>query len=181
MSKTQQSFRAWLGLGGNLDDPIVSMAKALQLLDGRGDTRVVEVSPVYRTPPWGKTDQAWFYNSCAEISTDLEPINLIEACLEVERRLKRVRSERWGPRIIDIDILAMHDEAGSPVEMAEEKLVLPHPRIRERAFVLVPLSDIAPNLVVAEQTVSQWENDCEHTGIEKARTLAGWWREAGPV
>src|SRR5690606_42108276 len=88
------------------------MANALQLLDSRGDMRVIEVSPVYRTPPWGKTDQAWFYNSCAEIETDLEPLNLIDVCLEIERQLKRVRSERWGPRIIDIDILAMLDEAG---------------------------------------------------------------------
>lgn len=179
MSKKQPSFRAWLGLGGNLDDPIVSMANALQLLDSRGDTRVIEVSPVYRTPPWGKTDQAWFYNSCAEIETDLEPLNLIDVCLEIERQLKRVRSERWGPRIIDIDILAMLDEAGRAVNMSEETLILPHPRISERAFVLVPLNDIAPDLVITGRTVSQWEKDCEQTGIEKARASAGWWREIG--
>lgn len=179
MSKKQPSFRAWLGLGGNLDDPIVSMAKALQLLDSRGDTRVVEVSPVYRTPPWGKTDQAWFYNSCAEIETNLAPLKLIDVCLEIERQLKRIRSERWGPRIIDIDILAMHDEAGRALKISEETLVLPHPRISERAFVLVPLSDIAPNLAIAGRTVSKWEKDCEQTGIEKARTPAGWWQESG--
>ena len=170
-------FRAWLGLGGNLDDPVGSMARALQLLDVRGNTRVISVSPVYRTPPWGKTDQAWFHNACAEIETTLEPLRLIEACLEIERALKRVRLERWGPRIIDIDILAMQDEAGRAVVIDEASLILPHPRIQERAFVLVPLNDIAPDLQIAGRRVWEWTADCEQAGIEKARTNAGWWLE----
>jgi len=170
-------YRAWLGLGGNIDDPVASMAKALKLLDEREDIKVVTVSNVYRTPPWGKTDQAWFHNACAEIVTALEPLKLIETCLDVERSLKRVRLERWGPRIIDIDILAMQNKAGEAIIMNEAVLELPHPRIQERAFVLVPLNDIAPELEIAGKSVSEWESTCKNSGIEKARTNTGWWLE----
>lgn len=170
-------YRAWLGLGGNIDDPVASMAKALKLLDGRKDTKVVAVSNVYRTPPWGKTDQAWFHNACAEIVTALEPLKLIQICLDVERSLKRVRLERWGPRIIDIDILAMQNKVGEAIIMNETDLELPHPRIQERAFVLVPLNDIAPELEIAGKSVCQWEAACKSAEIEKARTDAGWWLE----
>ena len=168
-------YRAWLGLGGNIDDPVASMAKALKLLDARTDTNVIAVSQVYRTPPWGKTDQAWFHNACAQIETALAPLQLIDTCLDVERSLKRVRLERWGPRIIDIDILAMQDEAGEAIITNEPTLELPHPRIQERAFVLVPLNDIAPSLQIAGKTVSEWEKACATFEIEKARTDAGWW------
>ena len=171
------SYRAWLGLGGNIDDPVASMGKALRMLDERGDTDVIAVSAVYRTPPWGKTDQAWFHNACAEIKTSLQPLELIASCLDVERTLKRVRLERWGPRIIDIDILAMQDEAGRAIIMNEAALELPHPRMHERAFVLVPLSDIAPSLEIADKTVADWNIGTEQIGIEKARTNAGWWRK----
>lgn len=174
------SYRAWLGLGGNIDDPVASMARALKMLDGREDTKVIAVSNVYRTPPWGKTDQAWFHNACAEIVTALEPLRLIETCLDVERSLKRVRLERWGPRIIDIDILAMQNKAGEAVIMNESALELPHPRIQERAFVLLPLNDIASELEIAGRSVSQWEMDSKNSEIEKARTDAGWWSERSP-
>lgn len=170
-------YHAWLGLGGNIDDPIASMAKALRLLDARSDTNVVAVSKVYRTPPWGKTDQAWFHNACAEILTALEPLQLIRTCLDVERSLKRVRLERWGPRIIDIDILAMKNQAGETIIMDDDVLQLPHPRIQERAFVLVPLNDIAPDLELAGKTISEWNALCASSEIEKARTDAGWWLE----
>lgn len=169
-------YRAWLGLGGNIDDPVASMGKALRILHERRDTNVVAVSPVYRTPPWGKTDQAWFQNACAEIETALQPLELITTCLDVERSLKRVRLERWGPRIIDIDILAMQDEAGQALNMVEPALELPHPRMHERAFVLVPLNDIAPSLEIAGRTVAAWIAEIERSGIEKARMDAGWWR-----
>lgn len=168
-------YRAWLGLGGNIDDPIASMAKALRLLDARDDTKAIAVSKVYRTPPWGKTDQAWFHNACAEIETSLAPLQLIETCLDVERSLKRVRLERWGPRIIDIDVLAMQTKAGEAIIMNDAMLELPHPRIQERAFVLVPLNDIAPALKIAGKSVSEWNALCASSEIEKARTDAGWW------
>ncbi len=174
---TGRHYRAWLGLGGNIDDPVASMGKALRILDERADTNVVAVSAVYRTPPWGKTDQVWFHNACAEIETSLQPLELIATCLDVERSLKRVRLERWGPRIIDIDILAMQDDAGETVVMTDAALELPHPRMHERAFVLVPLSDIAPTLEIVGKAVADWNAGIEQSGIEKARTDAGWWRE----
>lgn len=173
----QLPYRAWLGLGGNIDDPIESMAKALRLLDVRDDTKVIAVSNVYRTPPWGKTDQAWFHNACAEIETAIEPLQLIETCLDVERSLKRVRLERWGPRIIDIDILAMGTKTGEAIIMNDATLELPHPRIQERAFVLVPLNDIAPELKIAGKSVSEWNAASASSEIEKARTDASWWLE----
>lgn len=175
---TSMAYRAWLGLGGNIDDPVASMAKALKLLHARDDTKVIAVSNVYRTPPWGKTDQAWFHNACAEIETSLEPLQLIATCLDVERALKRVRQERWGPRIIDIDILAMQNGASEAVIMNEAALELPHPRIQERAFVLVPLNDIAPELEISGKSVSEWNTVCDRSEIEKARTDAGWWLES---
>lgn len=183
MSAALQVYRAWLGLGGNMGDPVASMAKALQLLDARADTEVAAVSPVYRTPPWGKTDQDWFHNACAEVLTTLEPVQLIETCLDVERALKRVRLERWGPRIIDIDILAMEDltgredRAGRAVTMSGPALQLPHPRMHERAFVLAPLNDIAPALSVAGRTVAAWLGTVDHADMQKTRTDASWWRE----
>jgi len=164
---------AWLGLGGNIDDPVASMGKALRALDRRADTRVVAVSPVYRTPPWGKTDQAWFHNACAEIETSLAPAALLATCLDIEKHMKRERNERWGPRIIDIDVLAY---AGLD-ELESESLILPHPRMTERAFVLVPLSDIAPDLLICGKTVAQWLAVCDRAGVEMARAETDWWRE----
>ena len=92
------------------------------------------MSPVYKTPPWGVTDQPWFYNAAAEIRTSLDPEALLDLVLDTELRLKRVRRERWGPRVIDIDVLAYEG-----VGEREGRLTLPHPRMTERAFVMVPL------------------------------------------
>lgn len=165
--------KAWLGLGGNLGDPVVAMAQALQALDQREDTVVIDVSPVYRTPPWGKTDQAWFSNATAVIETGLDPESLLTTCLDIEKQLKRERLERWGPRIIDIDVLAYEG-----VERLETSLLtIPHPRMTQRAFVMVPLSDIAPDLVIDGKTVGTWAQECDRTGIEKARHEAGWWKQ----
>lgn len=165
--------KAWLGLGGNIGEPVQSMAEALQALDRRDDTRVAAVSPVYRTPPWGKIDQAWFHNACACVETSLEPEALLAATLDIERRMKRERIERWGPRIIDIDLLAYEGRE----HFESPTLTLPHPRMTERAFVLVPLGDIAPDLVVGGKSIAGWALLCDRSGIEKARDEAGWWRD----
>ncbi|WP_246272637.1 2-amino-4-hydroxy-6-hydroxymethyldihydropteridine diphosphokinase [Phyllobacterium pellucidum] len=169
----QPMHKAWLGLGGNIGDPVAAMAQALRALDGREDTDVVAVSPVYKTPPWGKTDQASFHNACAEVLTALEPEALLATCLDIEKEMKRERIERWGPRIIDIDVLAY---AGFET-FASPTLVLPHPRMTERAFVLVPLADIAPGLVVAGKPMSHWLARCDKAGVEEALGDSGWWRE----
>ncbi|MGN6548567.1 MAG: 2-amino-4-hydroxy-6-hydroxymethyldihydropteridine diphosphokinase [Pararhizobium sp.] len=164
--------RAALGLGGNIGDPPKTMAKALRFIDARSDTEVLQVSRLYRTPPWGKTDQAWFYNACALVETRLEPDALLAACLEIEQRLKRVREERWGPRTIDIDLLTHGD-----FESSEPVLTVPHPRMTERGFVMVPLAEIAPDLVVEGHSVANWADVAETQGIEPVSRDGGWWLE----
>lgn len=166
-----QNSAAYLSLGGNLGDPAAAMGAALRMLDESAGTRVVRVSSLYRTPPWGKLDQPDFLNAAAELSTDLAPRGLLELCLDAERRLKRVRSERWGPRLIDIDILLFGDRA-----IHEPGLELPHPRMLERAFVLAPLAEIAPDLTVAGERVSGRLASIDLTGIERLDSGTDWWR-----
>ncbi|WP_312420254.1 2-amino-4-hydroxy-6-hydroxymethyldihydropteridine diphosphokinase [Shinella sp.] len=163
--------RATLGLGGNIGDPARAMAEALRALDARADCRVVAVSRLYRTPPWGKTDQDWFFNACALIETTLAPEALLDIGLGIERDMKRERIERWGPRTIDIDILTYEG-----VEQAGERLELPHPRMTERGFVLMPLADVAPSLDVAGRPVAAWLEAADVTGIEPASAGPDWWR-----
>ena len=162
---------ATLGLGGNIGDPVAAMALALRRLDARQDCRVRDVSRLYRTPPWGKTDQADFYNACAAIETTLAPHGLLEVCLEIERDMKRVRSERWGPRTIDIDVLTY-----DALDIDEQDLTVPHARMTERAFVLMPLADIAADLKVKGRTIADWLASTPAEGIVVANENRAWWR-----
>ena len=163
--------RATLGLGGNIGDPVRSMAEALRMLDARPDCRVVAASRLYRTPPWGKTDQDWFFNACALVETMLAPEALLDACLGIERDMKRERKERWGPRTIDIDVLTYEG-----VSQAGGRLELPHPRMTARGFVLMPLADVAPTLNVEGRTVEAWLKDADVAGIEPASAGPDWWK-----
>ena len=165
--------RATLGLGGNLGDPARAMADALQALDARVDCTVSAVSRLYRTPPWGKTDQADFFNACAALRTSLSPEALIALCLDIERHMKRVRDERWGPRTLDIDILTFDDLA-----LDTQRLVIPHPRMTERGFVLMPLADIAGAMTVRGRAVSDWLSEADTTGIAVAEENRDWWRQS---
>jgi len=165
--------QATLGLGGNVGDPAATMAFALQMLDKRSDCDVAAVSKLYRTPPWGKLDQDWFFNACALVRTSLDPIALLDACLDIEKAMKRERIERWGPRTLDIDVLTYDDRV-----LYTEKLTLPHPRMTERGFVLLPLSDFAPDMILENKNVSQWLADVDVTGIEIANADRDWWRPA---
>ena len=166
----QNNNTVYLSLGGNLGDPAASMATALRLLDADDNTRVIAVSSLYRTPPWGKLDQPDFLNAAAEISTALAPRALLELCLEAERKLKRVREERWGPRLIDIDILVFGDRV-----IHETGLEVPHPRMLERAFVLAPLAEIAPELAVGGRSVSERLSAVDTSGIERLASGRDWW------
>ncbi|GEO83152.1 2-amino-4-hydroxy-6-hydroxymethyldihydropteridine diphosphokinase [Ciceribacter naphthalenivorans] len=147
------------------------MALALRRLDARDDCRVTAVSALYRTPPWGKTDQADFYNACALIETRLQPVRLLETCLDIERDMKRVRNERWGPRTIDIDVLTFDG-----LSIDAETLTVPHPRMTERAFVLMPLADIAPDMKVKGRAVVDWLAEVDAGGIVVANENRAWWR-----
>ncbi|TCN18904.1 2-amino-4-hydroxy-6-hydroxymethyldihydropteridine diphosphokinase [Sinorhizobium americanum] len=172
MSPNRKWRCATLGLGGNIGYPRGAMADALLALDERPDCRVTAVSRLYRTPPWGKTDQDWFFNACAAVETTLDPEALLEVCLEIERVMKRVRKERWGPRTIDIDLLTFEG-----ANVAGDRLQLPHPRMTDRGFVLMPLADFAADLEVAGSTVGEWLADADVSGIEVADERADWWRD----
>ena len=141
--------KAALSLGGNIGDAAATSADALATLDAEG-VRVVARSSYYRTRPWGKTDQPDFTNVSAVVETTLPPLELLATCLDVERRLGRVRHERWGPRVIDIDLIAYDG-----VSMSTETLTLPHRHAHERGFVLIPLAEIAPDLLVGDKTVAE--------------------------
>jgi len=167
---------ARLGLGGNVGDPKQAMAAALRLIDDREDCQVVAVSRLYRTPPWGKTDQPDFFNACATVETSLDPRALLALCLDTERAFKRERRERWGPRTLDLDVLDYDD-----VDYHDEALTLPHPRITERAFVLVPLADIAPDLAVSGRRVAEWLPLLPGDGIEPVTSNGNWWRISPPT
>ncbi|WP_069650282.1 2-amino-4-hydroxy-6-hydroxymethyldihydropteridine diphosphokinase [Caloranaerobacter ferrireducens] len=150
--------KVYLGLGTNLGDRLGYLKEAIQLIKNFKDTEVTKVSKIYETEPWGYTLQDSFLNLCIEIETDLRPFELLEECQKVERILKRERYFRWGPRTIDVDILIYDD-----VFIDDDKLTIPHPRIQERAFVLVPLKDLNENLVIKGKTITKW---IEIVGLE---------------
>jgi len=133
-------IRVFLGLGSNLGDRFEMLSRARAHL-AAPDLRLVAASRVYETLPWGDPDQPPFLNQVVEAQTTLSPRALLAWCHEVEARLGRVRSRRWGPRTIDVDILVY-----GTVEIAESDLVIPHPELRRRAFVLVPLAELDPDL-----------------------------------
>jgi len=135
-----------LVLGGNVGDVRVTLDRAIAMLTEGNDITLTARSRDYRTPPWGKTDQPEFVNLCLMVETALSPHALLERVQAVEQVLGRDRSkgEQWGPRPIDIDILAY-----DAITIDEPGLKLPHPHLLERAFVLVPLAEIAPDRVIA--------------------------------
>ncbi|MFU8832222.1 MAG: 2-amino-4-hydroxy-6-hydroxymethyldihydropteridine diphosphokinase [Wenzhouxiangella sp.] len=135
---------AWIGMGSNVGSAGPVLSHAAKLLSGLDQTWVRALSPVYRTRPWGGVEQPDFLNAAAELTTDLSPSSLLVGLLEIERQLGRNRNgPRWGPREIDLDLLVY---AGQVIDQPD--LVVPHPHLHERAFVLVPLNDISPSLVV---------------------------------
>jgi 2-amino-4-hydroxy-6-hydroxymethyldihydropteridine diphosphokinase len=138
--------RAWLGLGANLGDPVAMLREAKQRLGAVG--RVTAASSLYRTPAWGVTGQPPFVNAALTIETALAPAALLAALKTLERELGRVASVRWGPRAIDLDIL---DYDG--VRLDRPELTIPHPRLFERAFALVPLAEIEPAFAAARDAL----------------------------
>lgn len=153
--------KAYLALGSNQGDKAAQLAEACQLLALTPGIAITARSGDYRTPPWGVTDQDWFLNACLAVETSLEPHALLDACLAVEQRMGRRRLRRWGPRSIDIDVLEIEG-----VGIASDRLTLPHPHLLERAFVLVPLVEIAPDLVVGGRPIHDALAGLDRTGIE---------------
>ncbi|OYU48565.1 MAG: 2-amino-4-hydroxy-6-hydroxymethyldihydropteridine diphosphokinase [Rhizobiales bacterium PAR1] len=163
---TPVPVRAYLALGSNIGDKIEHLRAAVAAVAALPHVRVIARSAIYRTPPWGKTDQDWFANAVIAVETALSPRALLDACLAIEIEQGRVRIERWGPRVIDIDVL-IHGEA----RMATERLTLPHPAMQERAFVLIPLAEIVPELVLDGTPIAERIAGLDSAGIAPIATL----------
>lgn len=130
---------AALALGSNLDTPRVQIERAAEAIDAIEGVRVLASSRIFESPPWGDTDQPWFLNAALLVNTTLSPRHLLAACQRIETALGKVVVRRWGPRAIDIDLL-LHGDRTS----ADPELLIPHPSIRQRPFVYLPLREIAP-------------------------------------
>jgi len=161
MNDTRHTEQVFLSLGSNVGDRARNLRAALEALDGSEGIRLRRVSGCYETEPIGVKDQPAFLNVAAEIETVLQPLELLNAVKDVERGLGRIPSVRWGPRLIDIDIVLW----GSRV-IDTDRLSVPHPRFRSRAFVLAPLAEIAPDAVdpVTGLTVAELAASPDATG-----------------
>ena len=134
---------AFIGLGSNLEEPVRQIERAIKLLEGIPGTTLVSRSSLYQSAPFGTVAQPDFINSVAEILTELDAHALLQYLQEIERTQGRIRRERWGPRILDLDLLVFGD-----VIIDAPELIVPHPGIAVRNFVLLPLLEIAPELVI---------------------------------
>jgi len=155
---------ALVGLGGNIGDVRATLDRAVAAFCNGTDVRLVAQSSDYVTPPWGVVNQPPFVNRCIAVDTVLTPRALLDRALTVEQSLgrDRTREQRWGPRAVDLDLLAYDD-----VAVAEPGLTLPHPRLFERAFVLVPLAEIVPDRVIAGVRVRDAAARVDARGIER--------------
>jgi len=157
---------AYVGLGSNQGDSVENIRQALRKLNANPGVRVREVAGLYKTAPVGYLEQEWFVNTVARIETSLSPYGLLKLLLAIEDELGRIRTIRWGPRTLDLDLLIY---AGEEIESTE--LTVPHPRMQERAFVMVPLAELAPDLLIngqrAEQIAKILKKDQEIVGTEQ--------------
>lgn len=133
---------AYIGLGSNIGDKTGNLKRAIEELGKVPGNKLLAVSSFYKTEPVGEVEQDWFINAVVKIETGLPPRELLKTLFDIERDLGRVREIKWGPRIIDLDILIYDD-----LVMEEEGLTIPHPCLHERGFVLAPLTEIAPGYV----------------------------------
>ncbi len=153
-----------IALGGNVGDVRATFRKAIAQICGATQAALLARSSDYVTPPWGEESQPPFVNACIAIDTDLDPHALLFTLHKIEQRFgrDRTRETRWGPRTLDLDLLAYDD-----VALDKPELTLPHPRLFERAFVLVPLAEIAPDRPIAGRTPRQALAQLSSAGIER--------------
>lgn len=136
---------AYLGLGSNIGDRRANIDQAIEMLKAQRDVEIIKASSIYETAPVGYRDQPDFLNAVVMIETRLKPRELLNAVLSIESLMGRKRTIRWGPRVIDIDILLYDNE-----QLDEDDLHIPHPRMLEREFVMKPLAEIAPDLILPD-------------------------------
>jgi 2-amino-4-hydroxy-6-hydroxymethyldihydropteridine diphosphokinase len=160
--------RALIALGGNVGDVRATFSKAIASICGMAQAALLARSSDYSTPPWGERAQADFINACLEIETSLDPHALLFVLQKIETKFGRDRASerRWGPRTLDLDLLDYDD-----VEMQKPDLTLPHSRLFERAFVLVPLAEIAPERLIAGRKVSSALGEVSAAGITRLPDL----------
>jgi 2-amino-4-hydroxy-6-hydroxymethyldihydropteridine diphosphokinase len=160
---------ALIALGGNVGDVRSTFQKAIANICGMAQAALKARSSDYATPPWGDEEQPPFINACIEIETALDPHALLFTLHKIESRFgrDRARERRWGPRPLDLDLIAYDD-----VAMQTPELTLPHPRAFERAFVLVPLAEIAPDRVIAGRQVASALAQLSTQGIERLADLS---------
>ncbi|HWS22818.1 MAG TPA: 2-amino-4-hydroxy-6-hydroxymethyldihydropteridine diphosphokinase [Anaerolineales bacterium] len=154
--------RIFIGLGTNLGDKFANLQAAL---DALGEfVEIAKISSIYQTAPWGYAEQDDFYNIVIEVNTDLAPLDLLDRLKTLESDLGRTESFRYGPRIIDMDILMYAD-----LIYISERLGIPHPRMAERAFVLAPFAEIAPEVIhpILKKTIKQLLSEVDSSGVKK--------------
>lgn len=159
-------MNAYIGIGTNIGDREKNIRDAIKALNHLPLTKVTDVSAVYETEPWGYTEQDNFYNVCVKVETEMSPEVLLGGCLGIESAMGRERPFKNAPRIIDIDLLLYESEKRSSKE-----LMLPHPFIGERAFVMVPLKDILPELCINDIDYKDNYNNCDKSGVNKVSEI----------
>lgn len=161
--------RAYISLGSNIGNRLLFLQQAVQSLQDAKDVKVCRVSSVYETDPVGYVDQDAFLNIVVELETSFPPHELLKKCNEIEAELGRTREIHWGPRTVDLDILLYNEE-----DMKTENLIIPHPRMTERGFVLIPLVEINPDLRDPRTNRSFIEfADAQKEGVHLWRTFDG--------
>lgn len=155
---------AYIGIGTNMGDREKNIRSAVDALNHLPLTFTEKVSDIFETEPWGYKEQDNFYNICVRVNTDLSPSALLGGCLGIEAAFGRERPFKNSPRILDIDLLIYDD-----IRMVTPELTLPHPRIGERGFVLVPLKEIAPGLVFGNIDYNASFNSCDKSGVVKIK------------
>jgi len=157
-----------IALGGNVGDVRATFQKAIANICGMMQATLLSRSSDYATPPWGELDQDRFINACIEIETSLDPHALLFTLHKIEKKFGRDRAKehRWGPRTLDLDLIAYDDAS-----INQPDLTLPHPRLFERAFVLVPLAEIVPDRLISGRTVRDALKGVSTDGIERLPEL----------
>lgn len=160
--------KSYLGLGTNMGDRVKYLSDACEFLNNHEKISITKKSKIYETKAWGYTEQADFLNVCIEIDTSLNEYELLSVCQEIEQKLDRKRIIRWGPRTIDIDILFFNDTV-----LNDENLLIPHPRIKERAFVLIPLMDLNSKLSIDGKTIDVHLNSLTKKERDEVKEFTG--------
>jgi len=133
---------AYIGIGSNLGTPGRNCIEAIEKISTNDDIKIISKSSFYQTAPIGHIEQGWFVNSVIKVNTQLNPKELLAVLLTIESEMGRIRKEKWGPRLIDLDLLLYGN-----LILNQEGIILPHPEIQKRKFVLVPLNEVAENLI----------------------------------